>query len=418
MKHVIVGNGVAGVTAAQAIVKADSSAEVHVFGAEPYIYYRRPLLWELVADEVEQDGIYFQPLEWYDERGIQLHLGTRVTGIDPVAHRITFQPGSEQDVDNSDESEVGYDRLLLATGSRSFVPSCEGTDKDGVFTLRTLDDALAIKAYARKVSRALVIGGGLLGLETARALRATGLDVTVVEFFSYLLPRQLDREGAEILQSLVASLGIKVITGAETEAILGKGRASAIRLRDGREIPGEMVLFSTGVRCQVELAREAGLEVNRGIVADEHLQTSAEDIFTAGDVAEFEGTVYGIIPPAIEQARIAGSNMVHAGSATYSGTVPSTTLKVTGAEVTTLGEHSVEKGMEREAEGVLVLRNADPERHIYRKFVLRAGKIVGMIMLNDPVRAAIAQQLIKRGIDVSKHTDRLLDEDFDLRSLL
>ena len=402
MKHVIVGNGVAGVTAAQGIVRADPEAEVHIFGAEPYPYYRRPLLWEFIAGQIEQDDLYFRPAAWYAERGIQLHLGVQVTALDPAAHRLTL----------ADDSHVDYDCLLLATGGRSFIPPCEGTDKDGVFTLRTLDDALAIKAYARQASKALVIGGGLLGLETARALRTSGLDVTVVEFFPYLLPRQLDQEGAEVLQSLLKAQGLEVVTGATTQAVLGEVCADCIRLKDTRVIEGDLVLFSTGIRSEAKLAQAAGLEVKRGIVVDGHLQTSAEDVFAAGDAAEFEGRVYGIIPPAIDQARVAAVNMVTPGSATYSGSMPATTLKVAGAELTSLGE-SVAEGDE-----YTHLRHTDQAAGQYRKLVLQDGRIVGAIFLNDPTRVRPATQLMEREVDVSAYADRLLDDDFDLKSLL
>jgi NAD(P)H-nitrite reductase large subunit len=404
MKYVIVGNGVACVTAAQAITQAEPAAEVHIFGAEPYPYYRRPLLWEFIAGQIEQDALYFRPPAWYAERGMHLHLGVQATALDPAAHRLTLADGSTAE----------YDRLLLATGGRSFVPPVEGTDKEGVFTLRTLEDARAIKAYAQRASAAVVIGGGLLGLETARALRTAGLDVTVVEFFPYLLPRQLDTEGADVLQSLLEAQGLQVITSGATEAILGEGRADGIRLKDGRVVAGELILFSTGIRSETALAQAAGLEVNRGVIVDEHLQTSAEDIFAAGDAAEFEGQVYGIIPAAIEQAKIAAANMVASGSTTYTGTIPATTLKVAGAELTSMGE-SVAEGDE-----YTPLRRADMEAGRYRKFVLREGRIVGAILLNDKERLQPTTQLIEQGVDVSAlvNVNRLLDDDFDLKSLL
>jgi NAD(P)H-nitrite reductase large subunit len=404
MKYVIVGNGVACVTAAQAITQAEPAAEVHIFGAEPYPYYRRPLLWEFIAGQIEQDALYFRPPAWYAERGMHLHLGVQATALDPAAHRLTLADGSTAE----------YDRLLLATGGRSFVPPVEGTDKEGVFTLRTLEDARAIKAYAQRASAAVVIGGGLLGLETARALRTAGLDVTVVEFFPYLLPRQLDTEGADVLQSLLEAQGLQVITSGATEAILGEGRADGIRLKDGRVVAGELILFSTGIRSETALAQAAGLEVNRGVIVDEHLQTSAEDVFAAGDAAEFEGQVYGIIPAAIEQAKIAAANMVASGSTTYTGTIPATTLKVAGAELTSMGE-SVAEGDE-----YTPLRRADMEAGRYRKFVLREGRIVGAILLNDKERLQPTTQLIEQGVDVSAlvNVNRLLDDDFDLKSLL
>ena len=402
MLHAIVGNGVGGVTAAQAIMRADPSAEVHVFGVEPYPYYRRPLLWEFIAGQIEQDALYFRPQEWYTERGIHLHLGVQATALDAIAHRLAMADGST----------VEYDRLLLATGGRPFIPPCQGTDKEGVFTLRTLDDALAIKAHAQGVSTAVVIGGGLLGLETARALRTAGLDVTVVEFFPYLLPRQLDAEGAQVLQSLLEAQGLHIVTSGATEAILGAGRADGIRLKDGREVPGELVLFSTGIRSVVSLAQTGGLEVNRGVIVDGQLQTSAEDVFAAGDAAEFEGRVYGIIPATTEQARVAAANMVESGSATYTGTVPATTLKVAGAELTSMGECTVED------DKLVSLRHVDLKGGNYHKYVLRDGRIVGAILLNDKEHVRPITELMKKGVDVSAHADRLFDDDFDLKSLL
>ncbi len=410
MKHVIVGNGVAGVTAAHAIVQADPSAEVHVFGAEPYPYYRRPRLWEFIAGEIEQDALYFRPPDWYAERGIHLHLGARATALDPAAHRLTLADGSH----------VGYDRLLLATGGRPFVPPFEGADKEGVFTLRTLDDALAMKTYASDVRGAAVIGGGLLGLETARALRTAGLEVTVVEFAPYLLPRQLDAEGAQVLQTLLEAQGLHILTAAATEAILGHARATGVRLKDGRVVDGELVLISTGIRSRIELAREAGLEVNRGVVVDEQLRTSATDVYAAGDAAEFEGRVYGIIPAATEQAQVAAANMVtdpstgsgQGGSAIYSGTIPANTLKIVGIDLTCLGEATATGGE------FAILRKADPAAGVYRRLALRDGKIVGAILLGDTQSVRPVRQLIATGRDVSAYADHLLDDDFDLKSLL
>jgi len=402
MKHVIVGNGVAGVTAAQSIVRADPTAKVYIFGEEPHLYYRRPLLWEFIAGQIEQDDVYFRPADWYAERGIHLHMGIRATVLVPLEHRLTL----------SDGTTVTYDRLLLATGGRPFVPSCQGTGKQGVFTLRTLDDALAIKAYAQRVSAAVVIGGGLLGLETARALRTAGLDVTVVEFAPHLLPRQLDAEGAEVLQSLLEAQGLQIITGGAIQAVHGDERADCIWLQDERVVPGELVIFSTGIRSEVALAQAAGLEVKRGVVVDKQLQTSAEDVLAAGDAAEFEGRVYGIIPPAIEQARVAAANMVAPGSATYTGTLPATTLKVAGAELTSLGESIVDTNE------AVQLRHTDFPGGHYRKFVLREGRVVGAILLNDNERVRPITQLIEQGVDVSANSDHLLDDDFDLKSLL
>lgn len=403
-KYVILGGGVAGVTAARALARASSDAdEVHIFSAEPYPYYPRPLLWQFIAGQKEQDELYFRSPEWYAEQNIKYHLNSRITEIDTEAHRLTLDDGSR----------VRYDRLLIATGARPFVPPSEGTDKEGVFTLRTLEDALAIKSYTERAATAIVVGGGLLGLETARALQATGLRVTVIEVAPYLLPRQLDREGAQVLQSLLEAQGLRLITDSLTEAVLGETHATGVQLKDGPRVDGDLVLFSTGIRCRAKLAKEAGLEVNRGLIVDEQLRTSAEDVFAAGDVAEFEGQVYGIIPAAIEQARAAASNMSEPGSTYYTGTIPSTTLQVADAEVTTLGEIDEDEGENRRA-----VRHADIDAGIYRKFTLEDGRVIGFILLNDQERAGAARQLIQRGIDVSGKIDELVEDDFDLKSLL
>jgi nitrite reductase (NADH) large subunit len=405
LRYVIVGNGVAGVTAAQSIVRADPAAEVHIFSAEPYPYYQRPRLWEFLAGEIEQQTLYFRPLEWYAAQGIQVHLGTRVTALDPAEHRLTL-------ADRGSTKFVVYDRLLLATGAQPFVPPFAGADKDGVFTLRTLDDARAMKAYAGEVLGVVVIGCGLLGLETARALLSLGLDVSLIESAPHLLPRQLDAEGAQVLQARLEAMGLHFLTDAATETILGNGRVTGVRLKDGRVVEGEMVLISTGIRSRVGLGREAGLEVNRGLIVDEQLRTSAADVYAAGDVAECEGVVYGIIPAAIEQAQVAAANMVADGSATYSGTVPATTLKIVGIDLTSLGEATAT------GDEWVVLRQMGPATGVYRRLAMRDGKIVGAILLGDTRNVRPLKQLIAMGHDVSAYSDRLLDESLDLKALV
>ncbi len=400
--YVIIGNGVAGVTAAQGIARAESSASVHIYGAEPYPYYQRPRLWEFLAGEIDQEELYFRSLDWYAEKGIQVHLNARAVSLDPPKHRLTLASGET----------VDYDRLLLATGARCFVPPFDGTDKAGVFTLRSLNDALAIKAYAQDISSAVVIGGGLLGLETARALVVAGLEVTVIEFAPHLLPRQLDAEGAQILRDHLESIGIRLIlTNAQTEKVLGQERASGVQLKNDRQVPGELVLISTGIRSRIELPRQSGLEVKRGVIVDPYLRTSATDVYAAGDVAEFDGVVYGIIPAAIEQARAAAVNMVDAQSSRYTGTIPATTLKVVGIDLTSLGEATV-SGDEYD-----VVRQADPQAQVYKRLTLRDGAVVGAILMGNRQNVLPVKQLIASGRDVSAYRDRLLEDDFDLKAL-
>ncbi|MGQ9594494.1 MAG: NAD(P)/FAD-dependent oxidoreductase [Anaerolineae bacterium] len=402
-RYVIVGNGVAGVTAARTLAAADSGADIQLISAEPYPYYSRPRLWEYLAGTIGLEDLYFYPPEWYERRGIRVHLGQRVVRLDLAGRKVLLADGTA----------VPYDRLLLATGARSFVPPIAGAEKEGVFTLRTIADAQAMRAWAEAgARRAIAIGGGLLGLETARALRLLGLEVTVVEMFPYLLPRQLDPQGAAVLATLIREMGLSIVTGATTEAILGQDRATGIRLKDGREIPGELILISAGVRSEVTLAKEAGLAVNRGTVVDAYLRTSAEGVYAAGDAAEFQGVVYGIIPAAVEQARVAGAHMAGQQVEPYQGTVPSNTLKIVGLDLTSVGVVSPE------GEGYQELRWQDEGGRRYKKFVLRDGRLVGAILLGDKADAAALSQLIAHGVDVSAHVQHLLEEGFNFKALL
>lgn len=396
-RYVIIGNGVAGVTAAQSIARARPGADLHIYAAEPYPYYRRPQLPDYIAGIVAEADIFYRPPEWYEQQGIRVHLNAPVAELDPSAHHLRLTDGTA----------VPYDRLLLATGGLAWMPPIEGVNCRGVFTLRTLDDARAIRQFAQSARRGVVVGGGLLGLETARALRALGLEVTVLEFAPYLMPRQLDREGAAVLEMLLERMGIQAVTGAVSEAILGDGTVQAVRLKDGREFPADLVVCSTGIRPDVTLARQAGLTVALGVVVDEHLQTSAPDVYAAGDVAEAGGIVYGIVPAAIEQARVAAANIVAPGSAIYAGTLPATTLKVVGAELTSLGE-CVTEGAD-----LLQLRRTDPQSGRYRKLALRDGRIVGAILLNEREHTSPIRQLMERGTDVSAYADLLMEENPD-----
>ena len=400
-RYLIVGNGIAGITAARSIAKSAPGAEVVVVGAEPYPYYQRPRLWELLSEELTPEDLYFRPLAWYAKRGVQVQTGSRVVEILPSAHQLKLAGGAA----------LTYDRLLLATGGRAFVPPFAGVDKAGVFVLRSLADAVAIREYARHVSSVLVIGGGLLGLETARALLARGLEVTVLEFAPHLMPRQLDPEGGQVLQSRLEALGLRILTGVATEAILGGERAKGVRLQDGQEVAGELVLLSTGIRSRVELARQAGLEVNRGVVVDAELRTSDPDIYAAGDVAEFNSVVYGIIPAALEQAQIAAQNMVAAGSATYSGTTVSTSLKIVDVELTCLGA-AMASGPEIE-----VFRHTDVEAGLYRRLALRDSKLVGAILLGDTSGERVLKRLIASGRDLTAYKEQLQDQNFELAAL-
>ncbi len=369
MQFVIVGGGVAGITAAMDLARRELG-EVHVYTDEEYPYYYRPMLTEFLAGTVTMDRLLRHPPDWYAERGVQQHLDTKVVKLDPQGKTITLEDGTV----------VPYDKLLLAMGSLPSLPPIEGIRKPGVYTWRTLEDTLEIEKAAATCSSTVVIGGGLLGLEAARGLRSFCGKVTVLEYFPRLLPKQLDEEGAALLQRFVKSLGLDVVVGARTQEIVGEPRATGVRLKDGQEFPAQTILVAAGVRSNVELAADAGIEVEKGVVVDDHMATSAPDVFAAGDVAVYKGYSWAIAPIAQAQSRVAAANMV--GEETvYDVVLPSTTLKVVGIDVASVGM------VNPETEEYEEFRHVDDEAGTYKKIVLRDGTIAGAIIINDKVLA-------------------------------
>jgi nitrite reductase (NADH) large subunit len=279
-----------------------------------------------------------------------------------------------------------------------------------VFTLRTWDDAQAILAYLRDHRRVAVLGGGLLGLETARALRARGADVLVVEFFDRLLPRQLDGPAAALLKAQIEAAGIRVRLGTTTEEIFGSARAEGLRFKDGGRAEADMVVVAAGVKPSLALAKDAGLTVDRGVVVDDFLRTSHPRIFAAGDNVQHQGRVYGIIPAAFEQSQAAALNILGRNRA-YRGTVPSNTLKVMGLYVTSAGL-AIPEG-----EGFEELSATDPGRGLYKKVVLQDGRLVGAIWMGTKEGAGQVARAAAQKTDVSKWREALLRDGFDFSQI-
>jgi len=401
MHVVIVGSGVAGVTAARTIRENDPKAKISVYTDENRLYYPRPRLFEVLSGEAKPQEIYMFSWQWYEKRGIKVHLNKKVLDIETAKKELLLE----------DRSRVNYDKLLLANGAHPFVPPIRGVEKTGVFTLRSIKDALTIKEYAKKTRKVIIIGGGLLGLEFAASLRKLGQQVEVVEIFPRLLPRQLDQDGATILKDRIETRGINIVLGVRTEEILGEKTVSGILLDNGKELSGNLVLVSAGVRSNTDLAVEAGIKVDRGVAVDQYLQTSVNDVYAAGDVAEFEGRVYGIIPAAMEQAKIAAMNMLEKETQAYKGTVPSNTLKIVGIDLTSLGLVNPEGPRYEE------IKKVDREKGVYKKIVLEQGKIVGAIILGDRKGVTSIKKLMDQKIDVTKYKDFLLEDDFDYRKI-
>ena len=400
MNAVIVGSGLAGTLAAKTLRELAPDAGIEILGEERHPYYPRPNLIEYLAGRMPRDKIFAFPEDWAARQSIGLRLGTGAVRIDPAAKRIETSSGQT----------VPYDVLLLASGARPTRPPVAGTDKKGVFVLRTLDDAEAILEHLRGHGKAVVLGGGLLGLEIARALRGRGVEVGVVEFFDRLLPRQLDPEAAGILKGQIEATGIAVRLGAVAREILGAGGVRALRFESGDEVEADTVVIAAGIAPEVALARESGLKVGRGIVVDDRMRTSAPGVFAAGDAAEHAGRTYGTIPAAFDQARAAAQNMLGL-DVPYGGTVPSNTLKVSGLTVTSSGDFSAE------GPGIESLVRSDPGKGLYKKLVLREGRLVGAIWMGTKKGAAEISRLVALQKDVEARKEDLFEESFNFGEL-
>ncbi|HUU07114.1 MAG TPA: FAD-dependent oxidoreductase [Thermoplasmata archaeon] len=398
MRVLIVGNNVAGTSFAKAVRDVDQQVDVLMFTDESRPYYARPKLIDYVAGEIDGDGMMFYPAEWYEKNGIALVLDSKVEEIDRKSKKILVN-----------DEWIGYDKLVLANGSGAFVPPFKGLPKEGVFSLRTLDDADAIRDYAADAKNVVVIGGGLLGLEAARAVAKgfPGVNITVLEYAEHLLMRQLDHDGAAIIQSWIEGLGTKVLTNAETEEITGDSSVTGVRLKDGRTVDCDMVIVSAGARPNLALAKGAGLDVNRGVIVDPSLKTSDPDIHAIGDVAEFNGRVWGMIPPALDQARIAAKKVIGIEGPDYAGTIPSNTLKVMGIDLTSIG--TVRSEHETPDAGFEEIRAVSPDGRIYKKFVLKNDVMIGAIFLGTKKGVSKVAKMIKDGQPVGAVKEKLAD---------
>ncbi len=361
----IIGSGVAGTTAAVNIRKLDDSGEITVLSDEKIPFYSRIRLIEYLAKEADREDIIIHRNDWYEKNNIQLLLDTSVAGIESDRRQIITSSGAR----------LEYDRLLVASGGVSFVPPIPGSEKEGVFTLRTVLDADEIISYAEGKKKVILIGGGVLGLEAGNSLRKTGHEVTVVEFFPRLLPRQMDPAGAEILKTQMESMGFAFYLGAATKEIPGDDRASGIVLEDGTNIEGDVIIISAGVRPRAGLAKNVGLTINKGVAVNDRMESEIKDIYAAGDLIEHRDRFYGIWPAAAEQGRVAGINMA-GGDALYEGTTMSNVLKVVGIDLAAAGDIDADGKCD-----TIVYK--DSEKFIYKKLVLKDNIISGCILFGD-----------------------------------
>ncbi|MES5816227.1 nitrite reductase large subunit NirB [Pseudoxanthomonas sp. Soil82] len=390
---VVVGNGMAGIRTLEELLKLQPDMyEITVFGAEPHPNYNRILLSPVLAGEQTFDEIVLNPLSWYADNGITLHLGKEVTRIDRVRRRVVAADGTEAE----------YDRLLLATGSVPFILPVPGKDLEGVIGYRDIHDTQTMIDTARQKKHAVVIGGGLLGLEAANGLKLRGMEVTVVHLAGWLLERQLDPVAGALLEKSLAERGLAFRLNTATTEIVGDadGRVAAVRFSDGEEIPADLVVMAAGIRPNTALAQAAGIHCNRGIVVNDTLQTYDPRVYAVGECASHRGIAYGLVAPLFEQAKICANHLATYGIGIYKGSVSSTKLKVTGIDLFSAGDFMGGEGTEE-----IVL--SDPAGGLYKKLVIRDDRLVGACLYGDTGDGAWYFRQIKDGSAIGERRDTL-----------
>ncbi len=375
---VIVGNGMAAARLVDELVKSSLGRyAIAVIGEEPRLAYNRVLLSSVLAGETGSHEIELKPASWWRERGVTLKYGCRATEIDVGRRELKIE---------NDES-IEFSKLVLATGSTPLRLNVPGADLAGVNTFRDTRDVDLLLTLAAQKKRVVVVGGGLLGLEAAYGLAKAGAPVTLVHLMDRLMERQLDAPAAQLLKSLVERKGINILLNASTARILGESKVEGVELADGRQIEADAVIFAAGIRPNVALAAEAGLKINRGIVVDDVMQTSAEGIFALGECAEHRGICYGLVEPAYEQARMLARHLA-GRQAAYRGSVVATNLKVSGVAVFSAGDFLGGEGSES-----IVL--SDVRRGAYKKLVIADGRLTGAVLIGDVTDALWYLELIR-----------------------
>ncbi|MGB7540638.1 MAG: nitrite reductase large subunit NirB [Burkholderiales bacterium] len=394
MKLVMVGNGMAGVRTLEELLKiAPDLYDITVFGAEPHANYNRILLSPVLAGEMTIDDIMLNDVNWYASNKIRLQLGKKVTKIERKARRVIAADGTAED----------YDRLLLATGSNPFILPVPGKELEGVLTYRDIRDTYAMIEASKQYRHAVVIGGGLLGLEAANGLKLRGMNVTVVHLMEWLMERQLDRTAAQLLQQSLEAKGLQFLLQKQTAEILGNsaGRVRGVRFKDGSEIVADLVVMAIGIRPNTGLAESAGIHCDRGIVVNDTLQTYDPKIYAVGECAAHRGIAYGLVAPLFEMAKVCANHLAHFGIGRYTGSATSTKLKVTGIDLFSAGDFMGGPGTED-----IVLH--DTVGGAYKKLVLRDDRVVGAVLYGDTSDGSWYFQLLRDRKNIAEIRDHLL----------
>lgn len=389
---VLIGNGMAGVRTLEELLKLEPDKyEITVFGAEPHPNYNRILLSPVLAGEKQFDDIVLNSHAWYQEHDITLHSGVPVAKIDRIKRTVVAANGVE----------ASYDRLLLATGSSPFIIPVPGANLDGVISFRDIHDVELMLAASRQYKRAVVIGGGLLGLEAANGLIKQGMEVSVVHLMDTLMERQLDAAAGAMLKRSLEENGMHFMMGAQTEAILGEQRVEGVRFADGSVVDADLVVMAVGIRPNIELAQQAGLHCERGVVVNDTMQTYDPRIYALGECVQHRNTCYGLVAPLFEQAKVCANHLAELGYGRYEGSVTSTKLKVTGIDLFSAGDFH---GDEQTEEIVF----QDQAGGTYKKLVIKDNRISGAVLYGNTVDGAWYFQLMREGTDISGMRESLL----------
>ncbi|HSY57693.1 MAG TPA: FAD-dependent oxidoreductase [Bradyrhizobium sp.] len=390
---VVVGNGMAGMRAVEELLsRAPDRYDTTVVGAEVHTNYNRILLSSVLAGDKTLDEIVINPRSWYDEHGIRLIAGNRATAVDRSGRKVTLADGSV----------IPYDKLLLATGSRPLAPPIPGLGLPNVRAFRDIADVEAMIGATKTARRAVVIGGGLLGLEAAWGLKRRGMSVALVHLMPTLMERQLDAAAATLLHRDLDARGIAFFTNSQTEEILGTNRAEGVLLADGRTIPADLVVLAVGIRPNIDLARDAKLVVNRGILVGDDMATSDPDIYAIGECIEHNGQVFGLVAPIWDQAKVCGARLAGDAAAVYVPPPVFTSLKITGIDVFSAGILAAADDADEE------ITLHDAKCGLYKKVILRDDRVVGTVLYGSVSDGPWYVQLMRDKVDVSAFRDQIV----------
>ncbi|WP_408956572.1 NAD(P)/FAD-dependent oxidoreductase [Natroniella sp. ANB-PHB2] len=393
MDYLIIGNGVAGVEAAVTIRKEDNDANIKIITEGEELFYYRPRLIEYLGGEMDFSKAVIHKEEFYQKKNIENIFATKIKEIDPENKILLAQ----------ENKEFSYDKLLIAAGAEPIVIEMEGRDKKGVFTFRNKNDAEEIYNYVQENNNVIIVGGGVLGIETANTLAKLGKNVTVVEYFDRLLPKQLDKEGAAILKELLEDKGINFELGKTVDAIKGESKIEEVELNTAERLAADALIFSVGVKPRDDFKIKGDLKRNKGILVNDYLETSICDIYAAGDIAEHKEICYGLWKPAKEQGAIAGKNMVESGSLEYNGSSLEVRLKVTGIPLFSAGDN-IDYG---DNDGIETIIKKDGKS--YKKLVIKDGKLIGIIVLGDNNASLKLSKVFNKGEDDNIDLGQFLD---------